>query len=123
VGQVRPPSITAPPARRKAARPARATPGSAAPSARSPSAPPAPTPSSPSVTGGSPAAAAKKRAIVATGNTVLTIAYLLSDPDARYTDLGPAFYDSKTGRERHARHLIRQPEHLTGKKVTLNEAA
>jgi transposase len=32
----------------------------------------------------------KKRAIVATGNTILTIAYhLLSDPTARYTDLGP----------------------------------
>ena len=66
----------------------------------------------------------KKRAIVATGNTVLTIAcYLLSDPDARYTGLGPAFHGSKTGRERHARHLIRQLEHLTGKKAALNEAA
>jgi len=66
----------------------------------------------------------KKRAIVATGNTVLTIAYhLLCDPAARYTDLGPAFYDSKAGRERHARNLIRQLEHLTGKKVALNEAA
>lgn len=65
----------------------------------------------------------KKRAIVATGNTVLTIAYhLLSDPDARYSDLGPGFYDSKAGRERHARNLIRQLEHLTGKKVALNEA-
>ncbi len=66
----------------------------------------------------------KKRAIVATGNTVLTIAYhLLCDPAARYTDLGPAFYDSKAGRERHARNLIRQLEHLTGKKVALKEAA
>ena len=66
----------------------------------------------------------KKRAIVGTGNTVLTIAYhLLSDPTARYTDLGPGFYDSKAGRERHARNLIRQLEHLTGKKVALNEAA
>ena len=66
----------------------------------------------------------KKRAIVATGNTVLTIAYhLLSDPDASYTDLGPAFYDSKTGRERHTRNLIRQLEHLTGKKVALSQAA
>jgi transposase len=66
----------------------------------------------------------KKRAIVATGNTVLTIAYhLLSDPAARYTDLGPGFYDSKAGRERHARNLIRQLEHLTGKKVALAEAA
>jgi transposase len=66
----------------------------------------------------------KKRAIVATGNTVLTIAYhLLSDPAARYTDLGPGFYDSKAGREHHARNLIRQLEHLTGKKVALEEAA
>jgi transposase len=60
----------------------------------------------------------------ATGNTVLTIAWhLLSDPAVHYTDLGPAFYDSKAGRQRHARNLIRQLEHLTGKKVTLNEAA
>jgi transposase len=66
----------------------------------------------------------KKRAIVATGNTVLTIAYhLLSAPEAHYTDLGAGFYDSKTGRERHARNLIRQLEHLTGKKVALKEAA
>ena len=37
----------------------------------------------------------KKRAIVAIGNTILTIVcHLLSDPTARYTDLGPAFYDS-----------------------------
>ena len=66
----------------------------------------------------------KKRAIVATGNTILTIVYhLLSDPAARYTDLGPAFYDSTAGRERHTRNLIRQLEYLTGKKVALSQAA
>ncbi|MGO9218606.1 MAG: IS110 family transposase [Streptosporangiaceae bacterium] len=66
----------------------------------------------------------KKRAIVATGNTILTIVYhLLSDPAARYTDLGPAFYDSTVGRERHTRNLIRQLEYLTGKKVALSQAA
>jgi transposase len=44
-------------------------------------------------------------------------------PTARYTDLGPGFYDSKAGRDRHARNLIRQLEHLTGKKVALEQAA
>jgi transposase len=66
----------------------------------------------------------KKRAIVATGNTILTIVYhLLSDPAARYTDLGPAFYDSTLGRQRHTRNLNRQLEYLTSKKVALSQAA
>ena len=96
LGQVRPdrPQLRRP--ARRAAPPARATPGWPAPSARS-----------------SPALArtdtflgdryrrlarrrGKKRAIVAVGNSVLTIVWhLLSDPDAHYHDLGPDYYESR----------------------------
>jgi transposase len=63
----------------------------------------------------------KRRAIVATGNSVLTIIWhLLSDPEARYHDLGPDFYQSRINKQRRERNLIRQLEHLTGKKVALH---
>ncbi|MGH3815973.1 MAG: IS110 family transposase [Pseudonocardiaceae bacterium] len=62
----------------------------------------------------------KNRAIVAVGNSVLTIIWhLLADPEARFVDLGPDFYQSKINARRRERDLIRQLEHLTGKKVTL----
>src|SRR5258707_10986893 len=38
----------------------------------------------------------KKKALVATGNSALTIIHaLLSDPAARYTDLGPDYYEQR----------------------------
>lgn len=62
----------------------------------------------------------KKRALVATGNSVLTIVYhLLSDPETDYQDLGPDHYDSRINKQRRARTLMRQIEQLTGHKVTL----
>src|SRR5512133_2789972 len=62
----------------------------------------------------------KGRAIVAIGNSVLTIVWhLLSDPEARYHDLGPDFYESRVNQQRHQRHLIHQLERLTGHKVIL----
>jgi transposase len=62
----------------------------------------------------------KKRAIVAVGNSVLTIIWhLLADPEAHYQDLGPDFYESKINTRRRERELIRRLEHLTGKKVSL----
>jgi transposase len=62
----------------------------------------------------------KKRAIVALGNSVLTIIWhLLSDPDARYQDLGSGYHESRINRQRRQRDLIRQLEHLTGKRVNL----
>jgi transposase len=64
----------------------------------------------------------KKRAIVAVGNSVLTITWhLLTDPDLPYQDLGPDFYDSKINKRRRERDLVRQLEHMTGRKVTLGE--
>ena len=66
----------------------------------------------------------KKRALVAVGNSVLTIVWhLLADPDARYHDLGAAYYESKINKQRRRHDLIRQLEQLTGQKVTLTTTA
>jgi transposase len=66
----------------------------------------------------------KKRALVAVGNSVLTIVWhLLADSDARYQDLGADYYESKINKQRRRHDLIRQLEHLTGQKVTLTAAA
>ena len=65
----------------------------------------------------------KKKAIVAVGRSILVIVWhLLSDPDARFHDLGPDFYDNRTGPERQRRTHVRQLEAL-GYKVTLEPAA
>src|SRR4029450_4369686 len=62
----------------------------------------------------------KNRAIVAIGNSVLTIIWPpRADPDAHYHDLGSDYYLTKVNTRRRERDLIRQLEHLTGKKVTL----
>jgi transposase len=61
----------------------------------------------------------KKRAIVAVGNSVLTIIWhLLADPQAHYQDLGADHYQSKLNNQRRERDLVRQLERLTGKKVS-----
>jgi transposase len=61
----------------------------------------------------------KLRAIVATGNSILTVVWhLLNDPDARYHDLGADFHDTRY-HQRHQHQLIHQLERATGKKVTL----
>ena len=66
----------------------------------------------------------KKRAIVAVGNSVLTIIWhLLADPEAHYQDLGPDYYQSKINATRRERELVRQLERLTGKKVNLEPKA
>jgi transposase len=65
----------------------------------------------------------KKKAIVAVGRSILIIVWhLLSDPDARFHDLGPDFYDTRIGPDRKKRNHIRQLEAL-GYKVTLEPAA
>lgn len=65
----------------------------------------------------------KKRAIVAVGNSVLTIIWhLLADAQAHYQDLGPDYYQTKINTRRRERELVRQLERLTGKKVTLEPA-
>jgi transposase len=65
----------------------------------------------------------KKRAIVALGRSILVIVWhLLSDPEARFHDLGSDFYDTRIGPEAKKRNHIRQLEAL-GYKVTLQPAA
>jgi transposase len=74
-------------------------------------------------TGGSCKRRGKQRALVTVGNQVLTIAYhLLLDPQARFADLGAAFHD-RLHPQRRTRQLIRELEHLSGKQVTLHDAA
>jgi transposase len=64
-----------------------------------------------------------KRAIVAVGRSILIIVWhLLSDPTARFHDLGPGFYDSRVNAERSKRNHVRQLEAL-GYTVTLQPAA
>jgi transposase len=64
-----------------------------------------------------------KRAIVAVGRSILVIVWhLLADPDVRYHDLGPGFYDTRINAERAKRNHVRQLEAL-GYKVTLQPAA
>ena len=65
----------------------------------------------------------KQRAIVATGRSIPVIAYqLLSDPDARFADLGPDWHDRIAPICR-KRQLIAELGRLSCKKVTLQEAA
>ena len=64
-----------------------------------------------------------KRAIVALGRSILVIAWhLLSDPDARFCDLGPGYYATRIDPERRKQSHIRQLEAL-GYTVTLQPAA
>ncbi|MFF5208472.1 IS110 family transposase [Streptosporangium sp. NPDC000396] len=65
----------------------------------------------------------KKKAVVAIGRSILTIVWhLLSDPDARFHDLGAGFYDTRIRPDRKKRNHIRQLEAL-GYRVILEPAA
>jgi transposase len=64
-----------------------------------------------------------KKAIVAVGRSILVIIWhLLADPNLRYHDLGPGFYDAHVNAERAKRTHVRQLEAL-GYRVTLEPAA
>jgi len=61
----------------------------------------------------------KKKALVATGNSLLTIYHaLLSDPAATYTDLGTGYYEQRANTRRQVRNHIRAIERH-GYKVTI----
>jgi len=61
----------------------------------------------------------KKKALVATGNSMLTIIHApLSDPNARHTDLGANYYEQRMHVRRQARNHINSLERL-GYKVTI----
>jgi len=65
----------------------------------------------------------KKKAQGAVMRTQLTIAYsLLSDPAARYRELGPGYYEQKPGTRRQARGHVRSLERL-GYKVAIEPLA
>ena len=65
----------------------------------------------------------RKKAVVAIGRSILVIIWhLLADPDARYTDLGSDFYETRINPERRRHNHIRQLEAL-GYKVILERAA
>ena len=64
-----------------------------------------------------------KRAIVATGRSILVIAWhLLSDPDTQFHDLGPGYYAAQIDPDRRKHNHIHQLEAL-GYTVTLQPAA
>jgi transposase len=64
-----------------------------------------------------------KRAIVAVGRSILVISWhLLSDPAARFHELGPGYHAARIDPERRKRSHIRQLEAL-GYTVTLTQAA
>jgi transposase len=64
-----------------------------------------------------------KRAIVALGRSILVIAWhLLSDPEARFYDLGPGYHAARIDPERRKRTHIRELEAL-GYTVTVEPAA
>jgi transposase len=62
----------------------------------------------------------KGKAIVAVGNSILTIVWhLLSDPEARFEDLGADYYDTRINPERRARNLATALEAVTGQKIVI----
>ncbi|MBS4729270.1 IS110 family transposase [Mycobacterium sp. SM1] len=64
----------------------------------------------------------KQKAIVATGNSVLTVVYhLLADPEASFCDLGPDYYESRINKHRRARNLATQLQALTGQHITIRD--
>jgi hypothetical protein len=61
----------------------------------------------------------KKKALVATGNSMLTIIHaLLADPQAHYQDLGTDYYEQRMNARRQARGHVQSLERL-GYKVTI----
>jgi transposase len=69
----------------------------------------------------------KQSALVAVGKSILTIIWHLlsdpaADPAAHFTDLGPDWHD-RLAPLRRKRQLITELERLSGKKVTLHDAA
>lgn len=61
----------------------------------------------------------KRKALAAIARSILVIIYhLLASPEARYHDLGPHYYDTRTDRDRKIRNHIRQLQAL-GLDVTI----
>ena len=64
----------------------------------------------------------KRKALAAIARSILVIIFhLLADPQARFRDLGPDYYDSRIDRDRKIRNHIRQLQAL-GLDVTITPA-
>jgi hypothetical protein len=62
----------------------------------------------------------KAKAQVAVARSILVIIWhLLSDPAARFTDLGPGYYQARTDKDRKIKNHIRQIEALLGHSITI----
>lgn len=63
-----------------------------------------------------------QKAIVATGNAILTIVYhLLSDPTAQFHDLGADYFTTRINKNRRARNLAAALQAVTGQKITIQD--
>ena len=66
----------------------------------------------------------KAKAQVAVARSILVIIWhLLSDPAARYTDLGPGYYQARTDKDKKIKNHIRQIEALLGHPIAITKAA
>jgi transposase len=66
----------------------------------------------------------KAKAQVAVARSILVIIWhLLADPAARYTDLGPGYYQARTDTDRRIKNHIRQIEALLGHPITITPKA
>jgi transposase len=66
----------------------------------------------------------KAKAQVAVARSILVITWhLLTDPAARFTDLGPGYYQARTDKDRRIKNHIRQIEALLGHPITITPKA
>jgi transposase len=64
----------------------------------------------------------KQKAIVAVGNSMLVIAFhLLSNPAARFHDLGSDHFESRINKHRRARNLATALQAVTGQKIIIRD--
>ena len=54
---------------------------------------------------------------------LVSIWYLLSNPAARYTDLGYGYYQARTDKDKRIKNHIRQIEALLGHPITITPKA
>jgi transposase len=65
----------------------------------------------------------KAKAQVAVARSILVIIWhLLSNPEARYTDLGSGYYQARTDKDKRIKNHIRQIEALLGHSITITKA-
>ena len=66
----------------------------------------------------------KAKAQVAVARSILVIIWhLLADPAARFTDLGPGYYQARTDKDKKIKNHIRQIEALLGHPITITPEA